>query len=81
MHSNEVGLAQIRKWGSIEYSGYRKPCRCGQIMVKLMLMPICSPTVMMMMIISNDFQLRKPWRSPRTVGVAVAMTPRLGIRN
>ena len=40
MHSNEVGLAQIRKWESIEYSGNHPQADEREIMVKLMLMPI-----------------------------------------
>ena len=40
MHSNEVGLAQIRKWESIEYSGNHPTADEREIMVKLMPMLI-----------------------------------------
>ena len=45
MHSNEVGLAQIRKWESIEYSGNHPTVDEWKIMVKLMRMPISKRNV------------------------------------
>ena len=45
MHSNEVGLAQIRKWESIEYSGNHPTAADeSEIMGKLMPMLISKTT-------------------------------------
>ena len=77
MHSNEVGLAQIRKWESIEYSGNHPTAADeSEIMGKLMPMLISKTKKTVVIKIPNHFQNRKHWKSPRTADVAVATTHR-----